>query len=73
MIYSDLHCDTLTRCFEKGESFFDARGHINYFKIEQLQSTGSVLLFLLMTVKEEAPPFLILKCLLIFMKRSLKK
>lgn len=37
MIYSDLHCDTLTRCFEKGESLFDAKGHINYFKIEQLQ------------------------------------
>ena len=36
MIYSDLHCDTLTRCFEKGESLFDARGHINCFKIEQL-------------------------------------
>lgn len=37
MIYSDLHCDTLTRCFEKGESLFDARGHINYFKIEKLK------------------------------------
>ena len=35
MIYSDLHCDTVTRCFEKGESLFDARGHINSFKIEQ--------------------------------------
>lgn len=36
MIYSDLHCDTVTRCFEKGESLFDAKGHINSFKIEQL-------------------------------------
>lgn len=36
MIYSDLHCDTVTRCFKKGESLFDAKGHINYFKIEQL-------------------------------------
>ena len=36
MIYSDLHCDTVTRCFEKGESFFDAKGHINFLKIEQL-------------------------------------
>ncbi len=35
MIYSDLHCDTVTRCFEKGESLFDAKGHINSFKIEQ--------------------------------------
>ena len=37
MIYSDLHCDTVTRCFEKGESLFDARGHINHFKIKQLE------------------------------------
>lgn len=36
MIYSDLHCDSVTRCFEKGESLFDSRGHINYFKIKQL-------------------------------------
>lgn len=35
MIYSDLHCDTVTRCFEKSESLFDARGHINSFKIKQ--------------------------------------
>lgn len=37
MIYSDLHCDTVTRCFEKGESLYDARGHINSFKIKQLK------------------------------------
>lgn len=35
MIYSDLHCDSVTRCYEKGESLFDSRGHINYFKIKQ--------------------------------------
>ena len=37
MIYSDLHCDTVTRCFKNGESLFDARGHINSFKIKQLK------------------------------------
>lgn len=37
MIYSDLHCDSVTRCFEKGESLFDSKGHINYFKIKQLK------------------------------------
>ncbi len=37
MIYSDLHCDTVTRCFEKGESLFDAKGHINSFKIKQFK------------------------------------
>lgn len=35
MIYSDLHCDTVTRCFEKGESLLNASGHINLLKIEQ--------------------------------------
>lgn len=35
MIYSDLHCDSIARCFEKNESLFDSRGHINYFKIKQ--------------------------------------
>lgn len=37
MIYSDLHCDTVARCFEKGESFFDAKAHINSFKIKQFK------------------------------------
>lgn len=36
MIYSDLHCDTVTRCFEKGESILTATGHINAFKSKQL-------------------------------------
>ena len=37
MIYSDLHCDSISRCYEKGESLFDSKGHINYFKIRQLE------------------------------------
>lgn len=36
MIYSDLHCDTVTRCFEKKESILTATGHINAFKSKQL-------------------------------------
>lgn len=36
MIYSDLHCDTVTRCFEKKESILMATGHINAFKSKQL-------------------------------------
>lgn len=37
MIYSDLHCDTVTRCFEKKESIVKASGHINAFKSKQLK------------------------------------
>ncbi len=36
MIYSDLHCDTVTRCFERRESILSATGHINSFKSKQL-------------------------------------
>ena len=36
MIYSDLHCDTVTRCYEKKESILTATGHINAFKSKQL-------------------------------------
>lgn len=38
MIYSDLHCDTVTRCYKKGQSLYNATGHINYFKIKQFTS-----------------------------------
>lgn len=36
MIYSDLHCDTMTSCFLKNESLINATGHINSFKSKQL-------------------------------------
>lgn len=36
MIYSDLHCDTVTSCFLKKESIITATGNINSFKSKQL-------------------------------------
>ncbi len=36
MIYSDLHCDTVTSCYEKKQSIVTATGHINAYKSKQL-------------------------------------
>lgn len=73
MIYSDLHCDTVTRCFKKGESLFDARCHINYFKIKQFTKYRQCFaLFADDSIRGEAA-FSYFKMLLDFYEKELEK
>lgn len=73
MIYSDLHCDTLTRCFEKGESLFDARGHINYFKIEQLKKYRQCFALFIDDSKRGNAAFSYFKKLVDFYEKEIEK
>ena len=73
MIYSDLHCDTVTKCFEKGESLFDARCHINYFKIEQLKAYRQCFALFIDDSKRGDTAFSYFKKLVAFYEKELEK
>ena len=73
MIYSDLHCDTVTKCFEKGESLFDARCHINYFKIEQLKKYRQCFALFIDDSKRGDTAFSYFKKLVAFYEKELEK
>jgi membrane dipeptidase len=73
MIYSDLHCDTVTKCFEKGESLFDARCHINYFKIEQLKAYRQCFALFVDDSKRGDTAFYYFKKLVAFYEKELEK
>ena len=73
MIYSDLHCDTVTKCFEKGESLFDARCHINYFKIEQLKKYRQCFALFIDDSKRGDAAFSYFKKLVAFYEKELEK
>lgn len=73
MIYSDLHCDTVTRCFEKGESLFDAKGNINYFKIRQLEKYKQCFALFVDDTKREEAAFSYFKKLVEFYEKEIKK
>lgn len=73
MIYSDLHCDTVTRCFEKGEGLSDASGHINNYKIEQLKKYRQCFaLFVNDSIRGNAA-FCYLKSLIAFYEKEIEK
>jgi len=73
MIYSDLHCDTVTRCFEKGESLFDAKGHINSFKIEQLTKYRQCFALFIDDSKRGNAAFSYFKKLVCFYEKEIEK
>ncbi len=73
MIYSDLHCDSVTRCFEKGESLFDSKGHINYFKIKQLTGYKQCFALFVDDSKRGDTAFSYFKKLVEFYEREIKK
>ncbi len=73
MIYSDLHCDTVTRCFEKGESLFDARGHINSFKIQQLSKYRQCFALFVDDSKRGVTAFSYFKKLVAFYENEIRK
>lgn len=73
MIYSDLHCDSVTRCFEKGESLFDSRGHINYFKIKQFKSYKQCFALFVDDSKRGKPAFSYFKSLADFYESEIAK
>lgn len=73
MIYSDLHCDTVTKCFEKGESLFDAKGHINSFKIKQLKKYRQCFALFVDDSKRGDTAFSYFKELLDFYEREIVK
>lgn len=73
MIYSDLHCDTVTRCFEKGESLIDAKGHINSFKFEQFEKYRQCFALFVDDSKRGDAAFFYFKKLLDFYEKELVK
>ena len=73
MIYSDLHCDTLTRCFEKKESILTATGHINALKSEQLSEHRQCFALFVPDSKSGSTAFSYLAKLVSFYEREKKK
>lgn len=73
MIYSDLHCDSMTRCFEKGESLFDLKGHINYFKIRQFKKYKQCFALFVDDSKRGKPAFSYFKKLVEFYESEIEK
>ncbi len=73
MIYSDLHCDTVTKCFEKGESLFDAKGHINYFIIEQFKKYRQCFALFIDDSKRGDAAFSYFKNLVAFYEKEIEK
>lgn len=73
MIYSDLHCDTVTRCFEKNESLVDATGHINKFKSKQLDEHRQCFALFVPDSKRGSTAFSYLEKLVDFYEREKKK
>lgn len=73
MIYSDLHCDTVTRCYEKGESLFNAKGHINHFKIEQLTKYRQCFAIFVDDSKKGEAAFSYFKSLVSFYEKEIDK
>ncbi len=73
MIYSDLHCDSVTRCYEKDESLFDSRGHINYFKVKQLTKYKQCFALFIDDSKRGNAAFSYFKKLVEFYEREIEK
>ncbi len=73
MIYSDLHCDTVTRCFEKKESIITATGHINAFKSKQLGEHRQCFALFVPDSKRGSTAFSYLKKLVSFYEKEKKQ
>jgi len=73
MIYSDLHCDTVTRCFEKKESIIGATGHINIYKSKQLSEHRQCFALFVPDSKKGEPAFSYLKKLVEFYRIEKEK
>lgn len=73
MIYSDLHCDTVSRCFEKKESLLTATGHINLSKTKQLEEYRQCFALFVPDSKRGGTAFSYLEKLIGFYERESEK